>query len=89
MAVGDQGGGRVGSLDGLRGFAALGVVVSHTVMASRSWGLGVGSGPWVLSKSPLNILWPGQEWVVISFVLSGYVLALPAVKRSWRWLDAS
>ncbi len=87
--MGDQGGARVGSLDGLRGVAALGVVVDHTVMASRSWEVGIGSGPWFLSKTPLNILWSGQEMVVIFFVLSGYVLALPAVKRSWRWLDAS
>ena len=80
--------GRVRSLDGLRGFAALGVVFCHVLLSSPSYYRWADNGSW-LHRSPLTILWSGQEMVVIFFVLSGDVLALPAVKLAWRWFDRS
>ena len=44
---------------------------------------------WLFARTPLHLLWAGPEMVVIFFVLSGYVLALPAVKRGASWLDRS
>lgn len=79
--------GRISSLDGLRGVAALGVVLSHTLLASSAWGTAEYNQP--IARSPLHILWSGKEMVVIFFVLSGYVLALPALKRGRGWLDGS
>jgi peptidoglycan/LPS O-acetylase OafA/YrhL len=79
---------RVHSLDGLRGLAALVVVVHHALLASAPRLAGVyGAGPssshntfeWLLAYTPLHIVWAGQEFVVVFFVLSGFVLSLPAV----------
>jgi peptidoglycan/LPS O-acetylase OafA/YrhL len=71
---------RVASLDGLRGVAALVVVLSHVVMASAptlSNGLVDGSPPGVSGlflSTPLTVVWAGPEFVIVFFVLSGYVL---------------
>ena len=90
---------RVSSLDGLRGLAALTVVFYHSLLAwsvslaapYNTGGVSPGSGSlaWWLSDTPLHIVWAGPEMVLVFFVLSGYVLALPAVKRGWSWFDAS
>ena len=90
---------RITSLDGLRGVAALIVVSCHTVVASvRSLSLQNhtatthlprGSVSWWLAFTPLHIVYDGEQSVVVFFVLSGFVLALPAVKLGGRWLDAS
>jgi peptidoglycan/LPS O-acetylase OafA/YrhL len=37
-----------------------------------------GSPGWLISYSPLHIFWAGPEFVVVFFVLSGFVLSLPA-----------
>lgn len=89
---------RVGSLDGLRGIAALIVVFHHVVLASspplaeayrRHTSYRTGSLNWIFSRTPLHVVWAGPEMVLVFFVLSGYVLALPAVARGRRWFDAS
>lgn len=86
---------RIGSLDGLRGVAALVVVVHHILLASwpaladgyfgrapRRW-----STAWWLFGTPLHIFWAGPEAVIVFFVLSGFVLALPAARCGGGWFD--
>jgi peptidoglycan/LPS O-acetylase OafA/YrhL len=91
---------RVRSLDGLRGVAALVVVVHHVLLVSspalanpyRSDAAPrppTGSLDWWLSDTPLHIVWAGPEAVIIFFALSGFVLAIPAVRRGGGWLDRS
>lgn len=83
--------GRLRALDGLRGVAALIVMFHHiylvAVPALRSGG---GSGPgsifWWVSETPVKILTAGSEAVLVFFVLSGLVVALPALRAprfSW------
>lgn len=87
--------GRVRSLDGLRGVAAMAVLFSHLVMLSpilaqpAADGLPIGSAStleWWLVHSPLHILWEGTGAVFIFFVLSGIVLTLPVLRsRNFSW----
>lgn len=74
------------ALDGLRGLAALIVLVSHCVMTDQRWGelyvrLRSPNGllEWLLVASPLRLLWAGDAPVAVFFVLSGYVLARPVL----------
>lgn len=82
---------RVRSLDGLRGLAAMIVVIHHSVLAlpaadqALAGPTGVGSAAWWFTYSPLHLLWAGEEAVLIFFVLSGFVLALPATIKAIRW----
>lgn len=78
---------RVTSLDGLRGVAALVVLVHHTFLTQPSLAAPYfdptpsGDGlSWWMTYTPLHLLWAGTEAVFVFFVLSGLVLALPAVK---------
>lgn len=76
---------RLASLDGLRGVAALVVVFHHLYLVAepvlrRQGGTGVGSALWWLSQTPLKLLTAGSEAVLVFFVLSGLVVALPALK---------
>ncbi len=71
------------ALDGLRGVAALVVVLFHSMLVLPSLADLVAHGTrvsgwqaWV-SYTPLRLLWSGEEAVQIFFVLSGLVLALP------------
>lgn len=88
---------RLLALDGLRGVAALIVVLHHVLLIARpvSGPTGeptVGSIWWFLERTPLKLLTAGHEAVLVFFVLSGLVVALPAVKRvdfSWPGLVAS
>lgn len=90
-------GGRDRALDGLRGLAASIVVLHHVVVASSAT-LASAYGNEVLRDhslaesalqfSPLHLLWGGREAVVIFFVLSGFVLALPVARgRALRPLE--
>jgi peptidoglycan/LPS O-acetylase OafA/YrhL len=84
--------GRVTSLDGLRGIAALAVLLTHamltvpSVAAAYDNGANFGSWDWALTYSPLHIFWAGNEAVYLFFVLSGIVLTIPILKRrSFSW----
>jgi peptidoglycan/LPS O-acetylase OafA/YrhL len=74
------------ALDGLRGLAAIAVLLGHVVVATSvvqaSQYLGdpqpLTAGAWLFAETPLVGVWAGQEWVVVFFVLSGFVLSLAA-----------
>ena len=86
---------RYTSLDGLRGLAAVIVVIHHCFLLSPNFDTTyfttlrpvTGSPLWWLSDTPLKLMTAGTEAVVIFFVLSGFVLTLPVLKRDnfdWR-----
>jgi len=83
---------RLSSLDGLRGAAALIVVVHHCFLVSPAfaaayYGGSTGDSPLrqALIYSPLHLLWGGAEAVVVFFVLSGFVLARGIRSSSFDW----
>ncbi len=88
-----SGGGRVRSLDGLRGVAALVVVVHHSFLTgailarvnSGAVPASVHGWAWWLSYTPLHLVWAGPEAVYVFFVLSGFVLVLPTESPRFRW----
>jgi peptidoglycan/LPS O-acetylase OafA/YrhL len=84
---------RLKQLDGLRGVAALIVVVHHSLLLQPRLALayllpGANLGqPFNLAVySPLHVLWDGPAAVKVFFVLSGFVLTLPFLRpdASWR-----
>jgi peptidoglycan/LPS O-acetylase OafA/YrhL len=86
---------RLSSLDGLRGVAALAVVLYHIALTSstvaRAYlhpaGANYSFPEWLLFYTPLHVFWAGREAVIVFFVLSGFVLALPAARGKrmvWR-----
>lgn len=87
---------RLRSLDGLRGAAALVVLVHHSLLLFPSLAGVYFAGRKAevlppaldaLAYSPLHLLWAGSESVYLFFVLSGLVLALPVVARpGFDWL---
>lgn len=83
--------GRLGSLDGLRGIAAVVVVIHHLMEVARphlepTGAPVIGSTWWWLDNTPLALLSAGGEAVVLFFVLSGLVVALPALRsRTFSW----
>lgn len=79
---------RLIALDGVRGVAALIVVVYHVSLVARTFATGGGTGEmlWtVVTESPLKVLFAGTEAVLVFFVLSGLVVALPLLRRSVSW----
>ena len=84
---------RLASLDGLRGIAALVVVVHHAALTLPSLAL-QNSAPdgssraWWFAYTPLHLVWAGGEAVLVFFVLSGLVLVLPHLRgpRRHTWL---
>ena len=87
---------RLRSLDGLRGAAALLVVVHHCLLLFPALAGVYYAGrrtevldplPHALSYSPLHLVWAGTESVYLFFVLSGVVLVLPVLARpGFNWL---
>ena len=79
---------RLRSLDGLRGIAAGVVLLHHLSMTipavsngyDNSANLELFSPAWWLVASPLKIFVAGPEFVLVFFVLSGYVLTLAPLK---------
>jgi peptidoglycan/LPS O-acetylase OafA/YrhL len=74
---------RIEYLDSLRGLAAASVVVDHSFaifpVLHSAWEGRPVTNPfvWALTYTPLHLLWAGDEAVILFFVLSGFVLALP------------
>ncbi|MCJ1682392.1 acyltransferase [Rathayibacter sp. VKM Ac-2928] len=81
---------RFKSLDGLRGVAALVVVIHHCLLVVPALASGdPGEHSLVvdlLKFTPLHVAWIGTEAVWLFFILSGFVLTLPFV--SGRGFDA-
>jgi len=82
---------RLAPLDGIRGLAALVVVLHHCLLvvpalAAPDTGQGYGGFAWFVN-SPVHLVWAGGEAVVVFFVLSGIVLTLPILRgRRFDWL---
>lgn len=86
---------RLRSLDGLRGLAALVVVVHHCLLTSDAFflpqigltGGGGGAWAWWLLHSPVRLVWAGAEAVLVFFVLSGFVLQVLVSRASFSWVS--
>jgi peptidoglycan/LPS O-acetylase OafA/YrhL len=82
--------GRLIALDGLRGIAALVVVLHHIYQIARpfieptvhAWV--PGSLWWFISATPIKLLSAGSEAVLVFFVLSGVVVPLPLLAKGAR-----
>lgn len=86
---------RLHSLDGLRGLAALIVLVHHAMLtfpalASPYLDEFATADGWTywLAYTPLHAFWEGQAAVYVFFVLSGLVLTLPVISRgrAFSWV---
>jgi peptidoglycan/LPS O-acetylase OafA/YrhL len=82
---------RVTSLDGLRGMAALMVILAHALVAANPQFAAASQSPngptvhfpniqWWLIFTPFHLPWAGPEAVIVFFILSGFVLSLPVVR---------
>ena len=82
---------RLTALDGLRGVAAMVVVLHHLYLVAvpflkATGGTSPGSAYWWISNTPLKALSAGSEAVMVCFVLSGLVVALPALgNKGFSW----
>jgi len=92
VPAGGSGGGRVQGLDGLRGVAALVVLVHHSLLLTPVL-MAVHQDPeaprsalvQAVSATPLHLLWDGEVAVQVFFVLSGFVLTVAATRPRHRW----
>ncbi|RWZ55082.1 acyltransferase [Labedella populi] len=88
MREGTTASARLRALDGVRGVAAFVVVVYHVSLIARPFASGGGRAEAVwtgVTESPLKLLFAGTEAVLVFFVLSGLVVALPLVRRTTSW----
>jgi peptidoglycan/LPS O-acetylase OafA/YrhL len=78
---------RLRSLDGLRGLAAAVVMIYHVSLIARPFATGgTAAAVWDgVTQSPLKLLFAGTEAVLVFFVLSGLVVALPLVRGTVSW----
>jgi peptidoglycan/LPS O-acetylase OafA/YrhL len=88
--------GRFLALDGTRGLAAVAVLLWHAFLISEPYlvkstmlgGTGVGGLHWWITATPLKLLTSGVEAVIIFFLLSGFVVALPVLEtKRFRWRE--
>jgi peptidoglycan/LPS O-acetylase OafA/YrhL len=85
---------RYRSLDGVRGLAAVVVVIHHALLtvpqlAAPYFGtpLSTSQPGWWLVYTPFHLIWAGTEAVYLFFVLSGIVLMMPLLSgRVFHWL---
>jgi peptidoglycan/LPS O-acetylase OafA/YrhL len=78
---------RLTALDGLRGIAALVVVVFHLSLIAQPYldTNSTGDAWWWISETPLRLATDGTQAVLLFFVLSGLVVALPALRKGFSW----
>jgi peptidoglycan/LPS O-acetylase OafA/YrhL len=86
--MGDKMAGRNTALDGLRGYAALGVALGHSVLAITGlglWGTSLGDFPHMSGAAIfyrlLSVVAPSDAAVMLFFVLSGHVLWQSFVRK--------
>lgn len=79
--------GRLPALDGVRGLAALVVVIYHASLIARPFVDGdLSRWLWTaVTESPLKLPFAGTEAVQVFFVLSGVVVTLPALREGFSW----
>lgn len=79
---------RIESLDALRGIGAFVVVIFHCLISFeifyQATNVAVYDNDFIkwLSISPLHTFWAGREAVILFFVLSGFVLAIPFLNNT-------
>lgn len=82
---------RVKTLDGLRGLAALVVVIHHSMLVSPDLAAAYDGGSrsqgwaWAMVYTPLHLLWAAPAPVYVFFVLSGYVLTRKPLQGAYDW----
>ena len=78
---------RLTQLDGLRGIAALIVVLFHLSLIAQPFldTNSTGDAWWWMSETPLRLATDGTQAVLLFFVLSGLVVALPALRQGFSW----